>query len=67
MNYSIKRVIDILKKYRRIGLIPIYTSITWSIKEDIIYIYSDSGRLTRPVLYLQNNKLCYENDFIYTT
>ena len=58
-------VIDLLKKYRRIGLIPIYTSITWSIKEDIIYIYSDSGRLTRPVLYLQNNKLCYENDFIY--
>jgi DNA-directed RNA polymerase beta subunit len=58
-------VIDLLKKYRRIGLIPIYTSITWSIKEDIIYIYSDSGRLTRPVLYLQNNKVCYENEFIY--
>jgi len=58
-------VIDLLKKYRRIGLIPIYTSINWAIKEDIIYIYSDSGRLTRPVLYLQNNKVCYENDFIY--
>jgi DNA-directed RNA polymerase II subunit RPB2 len=58
-------VIELLKKYRRIGLIPIYTSINWSIKEDIIYIYSDSGRLTRPVLYLQNSKLCYEKDFIY--
>ena len=59
-------VIDLLKKYRRIGLIPIYTSISWSIKEDIIYIYSDSGRLTRPVLYLNNNKPCYEEEFIYT-
>lgn len=58
-------VVDLLKKYRRIGLIPIYTSISWSIKEDIIYIYSDSGRLTRPVFYLNNNKLCYENEFIY--
>ena len=58
-------VIDLLKKYRRIGLIPIYTSISWSIKEDIIYIYTDSGRLTRPVLYLKNNKPCYEEDFIY--
>jgi DNA-directed RNA polymerase II subunit RPB2 len=58
-------VVDLLKKYRRIGLIPIYTSISWSIKEDIIYIYSDAGRLTRPVLYLINNKPCYEDEFIY--
>jgi DNA-directed RNA polymerase II subunit RPB2 len=58
-------VIDMLKKYRRIGLIPIYTSISWSIKDDIIYIYSDSGRLTRPVLYLNNNKPCYESEIIY--
>ena len=66
-------VIDLLKKYRRIGLIPIYTSISWAIKEDSIYIYSDSGRLTRPVFYLNSNsnsnsnsnKPCYENEFIY--
>jgi len=58
-------VIDLLKKYRRIGLIPIYTSISWSVKEDSIYIYTDSGRLTRPVLYLVNNKPCYENEYVY--
>lgn len=60
-------VIDLLKKYRRIGLIPIYTSISWVIKEDSIYIYSDSGRLTRPLFYLNSNsnKPCYENEFIY--
>jgi DNA-directed RNA polymerase beta subunit len=58
-------VIDLLKKYRRIGLIPIYTSISWSVKEDSIYIYTDSGRLTRPVLYLVNHKPCYENEYVY--
>ena len=58
-------VIDLLKKYRRIGLIPIYTSISWAIKEDSIYIYSDSGRLTRPLFYLNKNRPCYENEFIY--
>ena len=46
-------VLDILKKYRRIGLIPIYTSISWSIVDEIIYIYTDAGRLCRPVYYIQ--------------
>jgi len=68
-------VIDILKKYRRLGLLPIYTSITWSIKDNIIYIYSDSGRLTRPIFYIENtnvgynkekiNKKLLENDFTF--
>ena len=58
-------VIDVLKKYRRIGLIPIYTSISWSIKENIIYIYSDSGRLTRPVFYVNNSEPSYKNKEIF--
>ena len=49
-------VLDILKKYRRIGLIPIYTSISWSIVDEIIYIYTDAGRLCRPVFYV-NDKI----------
>ena len=44
-------VLDILKKYRRLGLIPIYTSISWSIIDEIIYIYTDAGRLCRPIVY----------------
>jgi DNA-directed RNA polymerase beta subunit len=59
-------VIELLKNYRRIGLIPIYTSISWSIKEDSIYIYSDSGRLTRPVFYLKNGAISYQNKYVYT-
>ena len=58
-------VIQLLKNYRRLGLLPIYTSISWSIKDDSIYIYSDSGRLTRPVFYLKNGTVSYNNPFIY--
>ena len=57
-------VIDILKKYRRIGLIPVYTSITWSINDEIIYIYTDSGRLCRPVFYIENLIPSYNKDKI---
>ena len=58
-------VLELFKNYRRIGLIPIYTSISWSIKEDSIYIYSDSGRLTRPVFYVKNGVISYQTKFIY--
>jgi len=58
-------VIQLLKNYRRLGLLPVYTSISWSIKDDSIYIYSDSGRLTRPVFYIKNGTASYNNPFIY--
>jgi DNA-directed RNA polymerase II subunit RPB2 len=54
----------LLKSYRRIGLIPIYTSISWSINDNIIYIYTDSGRLCRPVYYVQNKEPSYMKDKI---
>ena len=52
-------VMDILKKYRRLGLIPMYTSISWCIIEDTIYIYTDAGRLCRPVFYIEDNQISY--------
>ena len=45
-----------LKNYRRSALISIYTSIHWNIKENTIYIYTDSGRLCRPIFYLDSDK-----------
>ena len=50
---------DILLNYRRLGLIPIYTSISWNISENIIYIFTDSGRLCRPVFYIKNKTPSY--------
>ena len=60
-----ENVILLLKQYRRLGLLPIYTSITWSIKDNIIYIYSDSGRLTRPIFYVENKNISYNKEKIY--
>ena len=56
-----------MRIYRRNGLIPIYTSILFNYHSNMIYIYTDGGRLTRPVFYRKNsynydtNVLNYEN------
>ena len=49
-----------LKGNRRNALIPIYTSIHWDKEDDIIYIYTDSGRLCRPVFYVEDDKPSYD-------
>jgi DNA-directed RNA polymerase II subunit RPB2 len=43
--------VNILKLFRRNGVIPIYTSISFSYEYNIVYIYTDGGRLTRPIYY----------------
>ena len=40
-----------MKLFRRNALIPIYTSITFDIKLNTIFIYTDGGRLCRPIFY----------------
>jgi DNA-directed RNA polymerase II subunit RPB2 len=40
-----------MKIYRRNALIPIYTSVTFEIKTNTIFIYTDAGRLCRPIFY----------------
>ena len=59
-------LVKIMKMYRRNGLIPIYTSISWNIKEDIIYFYTDSGRITRPCFYVENGGVSYREKRIYS-
>ena len=43
--------VNTLKLFRRNGIIPIYTSISFSYEYNIVYIYTDGGRLTRPIYY----------------
>lgn len=45
------QTINNLKLFRRNGVIPVYTSISFSYESNIIYIYTDGGRLTRPIFY----------------
>jgi DNA-directed RNA polymerase II subunit RPB2 len=43
-----------LKLLRRNGLIPAYTSVTFNYETNEIYLYTDSGRLIRPIYYVNN-------------
>ena len=47
-----KEVKNLLINSRRNGLISIYTSISWDIKNNSIFISTDSGRLCHPVYYV---------------
>ena len=51
-------IINIVKESRKQGLVEIKTSIFWNHKENIIYAFTDGGRLTRPLL---NTKCINEN------
>ena len=65
------QTVNNLKLFRRNGVIPVYTSISFSYESNIIYIYTDGGRLTRPIFYrdqvisddgqISYNKLSYEH------
>ena len=52
--------VNILKLFRRNGVIPIYTSISFSYEYNIVYIYTDGGRLSRPIYYRdKDGKISY--------
>ncbi len=53
---------DLLNKfniYKRNGLIPLLSTISFNIKDNLIEIFCDSGRLTRPIFYMNNNLPSY--------
>ena len=66
-----------LRQARRLAIIPIYTSVQWNIQKNEIFIYTDAGRLCRPLFYINKdtNKISYdkpdilqkikENDFTW--
>lgn len=78
---SIYDPIDTVKKiklFRRNALIPIYTSVSFDIKQNTVFIYTDAGRLCRPIIYkddesgkfsIENSKVLRrikEDDFSWT-
>jgi DNA-directed RNA polymerase II subunit RPB2 len=52
-----------IKLFRRNALIPLYTSATFEISQNTIYIYTDSGRLCRPIFYKDDysGKMSFES------
>ena len=56
--------IKLLKLFRRNGLIPVYTSISFNYESNEMFIYTDAGRLSRPVYYVDNEKPSYNREDI---
>jgi DNA-directed RNA polymerase II subunit RPB2 len=44
--------VEIFKLFRRNGIIPVFTSISFNYQQNEIYIYTDAGRLSRPIYYI---------------
>jgi DNA-directed RNA polymerase II subunit RPB2 len=58
-------LVNSLKLYRRNGVIPVYTSLSFDIEHNEVHIYTDAGRLTRPIYYIENGKASFQRkDFI---
>ena len=59
-------VVSFMKQARRIAMIPIYTSIQWNVQKNELNIFTDSGRLCRPLFYInkETNKISYDKPLI---
>ena len=52
-----------LRKLRRNGMINPFISIAWYIQYNEIHIWTDGGRLCRPLYIIKNNKFVIDNAF----
>ena len=53
-------IVKLLKLYRRNGVIPVYTSISFNYQHNEVYIYTDAGRLSRPIYYIEDKVFSYD-------
>lgn len=53
-------LVNLLKLYRRNGILPVYTSLSFDIEHNEVHIYTDAGRLTRPIYYIENGKISFQ-------
>ena len=56
----------LIRLHRRNALIPIYVSCRWDIKTNEIHIFTDAGRLCRPIFYIDDDtgRPSYDKDEI---
>ena len=58
--------VEKIRLFRRNALLPIYTSVTFDIKQNTVFIYTDAGRLCRPIFYrdTETGKMSFDNKFV---
>tara|TARA_B100000767_G_scaffold275476_1_gene312619 strand:- start:3178 stop:6789 length:3612 start_codon:yes stop_codon:yes gene_type:complete len=54
IHKNIKKILDTLKRYRRLAILNIHISLCWNIKNDELHVYTDGGRCTRPLFIVEN-------------
>ena len=57
IHHNISYLIRVLKLFRRNSLINIFTSFNWDTRFNELFISTDGGRCSRPLLIVENNKL----------
>ena len=62
-SFEPKTLVDKLKRLRRNGTINPFISIAWYIQYNEIQIWTDGGRLCRPLYIIKDNKLKITNEF----
>jgi DNA-directed RNA polymerase II subunit RPB2 len=62
-SFDPKNLVTKLKALRRNSIINPYISIAWYIQYNEIQIWTDGGRLCRPLYIVENNKLRITNEF----
>ena len=55
-------LVNMLKLYKRNGIIPIFTSVSFDYEHNEVYIYTDGGRLTRPIYYVDKGKESFNRE-----
>jgi DNA-directed RNA polymerase II subunit RPB2 len=55
--------VEKIKLFRRNGLLPVYTSVTFDIKQNTVFIYTDAGRICRPIFYkdTETNRMSFQS------
>ena len=58
--------VEKIRLFRRNALLPIYTSVTFDIKQNTVFIYTDAGRLCRPIFYrdTETGKMSFDSKFV---
>ena len=58
--------VEKLRLYRRNGLLPIYTSVSFQISQNTVFIYTDAGRICRPIFYRdpETNQMSFDKNIV---